>query len=100
VLFFCTPEPFSIPSSFFINSETGGENTYTIGDFTYSGDKLLDYLYNDISQKIINMRRDYDEPYNVITIKIGNVADIPFDTDNNISRKEITIEAEYKKAYT
>ena len=72
---------------------------YTIGSYTYSGDKLLDYLYNDISQKIINFRRDYYEPYNVITMKIIGVIDIPFDEENKFNRKELSINVNYKKVY-
>jgi len=79
--------------------KSGGGEYYTINGMVYSGDKLLDYLYNDISQKVIALRRDYDEPYNVITIKIGNVTDIPFDEENKISRKELSIDIMYKKMY-
>lgn len=74
-------------------------DSFTINNETYTGDKLLDYIENDIVETIVKMKRDYDEPYNVVTIDIQSVFDIPFDEDFKLNRREISLRLLYLKNF-
>jgi len=75
-----------------------GGKSYTINSKTYTGDKLVDFIEEDIQSQVRNLR-DSNKPHNVITMRVEGVVDLDFDQIHKLYRREMTIYVHYQKSY-
>lgn len=73
-------------------------DSYTINSFKYTGDKLLDFIENDIYQKIRYIRYN-NTIHGLIKARVTNVSDIPFDSDFGLNRREISLTFQFQQWY-
>jgi len=72
--------------------------TYTISGESYSGDKLLDYLYTEVQDTIRNMRHNND--FNgLIYAFCSEPSILEFDDEYKLKQAHVTVGIDYEKTY-
>ncbi len=72
---------------------------YTIGSYSYTGSKLLDYMETDL-QNAIHTIRDTKTIGNLIDIKIAPPVSLGLDEANKLKRSESKVTTFFKKSYS
>jgi hypothetical protein len=71
---------------------------YTINGKIYSGEKLLDYLVDELNEAVRQIRSNSEMGY-LITLKYAGDENISFDEDKDLSGKICTLTAQYQWNY-